>query len=181
MADDGEKKPAKLAHYRRNASRKTRKQLMIMERQLLVLELHVAGSSFTQISRHLESKGFKGCSRSNVGNDLDAALVDANEGNISKKKHLVQLELRRLDALTLAGWPRTVKKGEPEDIHAQLAIMTRRARYLNLEKPDRIEHTGVDGGPIETTMTHDLSKLSDADLVALKMIQSKLNETENAA
>lgn len=143
---------AKLANYKRNTSRATARQLKIQERQLLALELHTAGSSFSQISEHLKTKGYKGCSRSNVGKDVDAALEDANQDNIEKKKHIVQLELRRLDALTMSSWPRTMREGNPDDIHAQLAIMARRARYLNLEKPGKLEVTGKDGGPVETAI-----------------------------
>lgn len=40
---------------------------------------------------------------------------------------------------------------------------------------DRVEHTGKDGGPIETNVTTrwDLSKLSDAELDALAQLQAK--------
>ncbi len=178
--ENGKNQP-KLAHFKGGQGKWTAKELQILARRTLVLKLHLAGSTFDQISQHLKLKGYKGSSRSNVGKDLNATLEAARSEFTLKAADVVQIELERLDALTLSLWPRTMRDAYPKDVEAVLHIMDRRARYLGLDKPQMHEVTGAEGGPIETRMTHDLSKLSDAELVALKTIQSKLSESENAS
>lgn len=46
---------------------------------------------------------------------------------------------------------------------------------LNQTEKQQTEHTGRDGGPIETNTTVDLSKLTRDELKKLKEIQDKLN------
>jgi hypothetical protein len=83
---------------------------------------------------------------------------------------VVALELERLDTMIRVLWPKVLggtidgKKIAP-DLPAMdrvLRLMDRRARYLGLDQPERHEHTGKDGGPIQHE--YDFSHLSDAEL-----------------
>jgi hypothetical protein len=59
-------------------------------------------------------------------------------------EHVLQLELCRLDELTVAVWP-SATKGRLKAVEVVLALMERRAKYLGIEKPARMAFTDADG------------------------------------
>jgi len=138
MADEQTHAPT-VAHYTRRSRKITAKKLMIMEREDLCLELYTAGSSYRQISDHLATKGYEGCSKSNVGNDIASAIKRSREESKIKGKQIVEVELQRLNKMTLALWPRLMTNAKPKDIQAMLKIMDRRSKMLGLDRPKKVD------------------------------------------
>jgi hypothetical protein len=68
-----------------------------------------------------------------------------------KAERLCELEIRRLDALTMALAP-GIQSGDVRAILAAVRVMERRAKLLGLDGPQRF--AGPDGGPVAITVIH---------------------------
>lgn len=129
-------KKSKKAH----ATRPTEAEIIeIQERRELILNLRKSGASIRQISDHLKQKGIEHHSPATVHSDLQAELRELRERNRSLIEDIVELELERLDSLQFCLWAATIRKGDTFGVYAILAIMDRRADYLGLKKPRKIE------------------------------------------
>lgn len=80
---------------------------------------------------------------------VKAALEEATARRKEAAESLVELEISRLDEMTIGVMPKA-KGGDTFAISSVLAIMDRRARYLGLNAAEKKEITGKDGGPIES-------------------------------
>ena len=99
-------------------------------RELLVLELRLAGASYTQIQSEV---GFKGPS------GVHYALKRAMERNtIEGTDQLRALECGRLDKMQAAIWPQ-VLRGDAEAVRTVIRIMQRRALMMGLDAPIKID------------------------------------------
>jgi hypothetical protein len=120
-----------------------------------VVQLRLAGAGYELIARNL------GCS---VGGAY-AALKRAIDRQIKEINetagHVLELELKRIDVMLLGIWAKAMN-GDVGAIDRALKLMDRRARYLGLDAPQRMEHTGKEGGPIQHE--YDFSHLSDSEL-----------------
>ena len=71
------------------------------------------------------------------------------------------IEEERLDALLLQWWG-----AAQHDLHAfdrVLRLLERRAKLLGLDAAQKLEHSGKDGGPIQTDMKVILDALNDPE------------------
>ena len=71
-------------------------------------------------------------------------------------------------ALTVA-----VRNGDTQAVTALLRILERRARMLGLDAPQRLEHTGKDGGPIETQTKIKLAECTPEELEILERLHER--------
>ncbi len=135
-----------------------------------VVKLRLAGLSFPTIARNLS------CSVSGAHKACMRAIARRLEKIGETTEQVLQLELERLDVMLRVLWPKCLA-GEAGAIDRALRIMERRARYLGLDKPERHEHTGAEGGPIRHE--YDFSHLSDEELE--REIAATLAEAESVA
>lgn len=107
-----------------NRSRTTKANLEAHAKRLRALELRRAGATFDQIA---EQVGY--ASRGKAHDAVMAALADVIREPAEKT---LALELDRLDALTVALWPK-VRRGDEKAVQAVLRVMERRAKLLGLD------------------------------------------------
>lgn len=100
-------------------------------RSLAALDLRLAGASYRQIALQLQVS---------VGTAFHDVQRMIHEHAAEPAEEVRMQELARLDRLMLAHWPKAVA-GDREATRMVLAIMDRRARYLGLDAPIRIDHT----------------------------------------
>ena len=105
-------------------------RMQALERQRRALELRTAGHSYQAIADALGYRGPAGAYQA-VTNAATRLIQEPAE-------EVRRLELGRLDAMLRAIWPR-VENGELGAISQALAIQDRRARYLGLDAPVRID------------------------------------------
>lgn len=111
-------------------SRTSVRRLAAHERQIRALELRRQGKSFPEIAREL---GYRG-----VASAYDAVMGALRATLREPAEQVRALELERLDIMLNAVWPAALEG----DIAAQqqvLRLMDRRARYLGLDAPQRID------------------------------------------
>jgi hypothetical protein len=97
------------------------------ERRRQALELRKAGYGFEEIGRAL------GLSTAGAYKVVQTALKATYREPADDVR---KLELERLDRLTRGLWPRAIQ-GETEAIDRVLKLMTRRARLLGLDEPEK--------------------------------------------
>lgn len=99
-------------------------------RQVRALELRRNGASFDQIARDLGYGDRTGAHK---------AVLTALRDTLTEPAEAVRtLELARLDAMLEGIWPAAIA-GDVQAIHTVLKIQDRRARYLGLDQPIRID------------------------------------------
>ena len=98
------------------------------ERELQAVELRKAGLNYRQIGEVL------GISHVAVGKAVKRALATYSEQTKEATDELRQLELERLDALTLAFSPKAMA-GDTQAAKLILRVMEHRSRLLGLEPP----------------------------------------------
>lgn len=134
----------------------TAKEMSSFEKRNLILDLRENGASIRAISDHFATRGIAGGSVGNIHKHLVRALEDMLKNQRMKAKHIVQLELNKLDRVELAHFSRLLTSVEPDSIEklsrALGVVWRRRDSLLGLNKPVKHEHTGEDGGPIETSI-----------------------------
>jgi uncharacterized protein YerC len=126
------------------------------ERNKKILELRIAGASERQIADEV------GISDTQVHRVLHSTIEDMNKRMDHKAAIVKRLELERLDRMTLALFG---QRGDPRTADSLLRIMERRARYLGIDAPTKIDTTTEQRGPV--VIKHDLSKLTVEELDAL--------------
>ncbi len=116
----------------------------LSHRQHGAYQMRLAGASYRDIARAY------GVDKRTAGRDVkavhDQAMTEAFEGT----EQMRQASAARLDIALFAVMP-DVKKGNLKAVDAMLRIEKRRAELLGLDAPKRFEHTGENGGPIETS------------------------------
>jgi len=129
----------------KTASRRVRAAL----RRQQAVQMRLAGASYQQIADKLE------CTPSAAYKMVAKAMRDADNKTGEAAEMLRGLELARLDALMLAAWKQAVS-GHLGAIDRVLRIMDRRARYVGLDAPSRLDVTSAG----EKLASLDLSQLS---------------------
>ena len=103
----------------------------IIVRSIKALDLRLAGVSYRQIGEQLD------ISHTQAERDVQAMLDEmAQEPAEAVRK----AELARLDRLVMAHWPAALR-GDHRATATVLQIMDRRARYLGLDAPQKIDLT----------------------------------------
>lgn len=109
-------------------------QIELAERRAQALKLRKAGVMYEQIAERLGYSDGPHAARDITRGIRETPRDDAKE--------LVQLELLRLDQLLQSMWPEALK-GSTWHVDRCLAIADRRARYLGLDAPAKLEVTAV--------------------------------------
>jgi hypothetical protein len=100
------------------------------EKELRVLELRRAGFTFQRIAEEVGYKQASGAQR---------ALERIMARNIPQlPKEYVWQELDRLDRMQVALWPRAMK-GDDRAINTIIRLMERRAGYLGIDAPTKVQ------------------------------------------
>ena len=121
------------------ASPTSPQRLKALDKQRQALALRMAGASFDEIA---ESLGY--ADRGGAHKAVMAALQSTLPEPAAQVR---ELELKRLDRLWLGVWD-AATKGDLQAVDACLRIMKRRADFEGLDAPKKLEHGGIDGGPI---------------------------------
>jgi hypothetical protein len=121
------------------ASPTSPQRLKALDKQRQALALRMAGASFDEIA---ESLGY-----ADRGGAFKAVMAALQSTLPEPAAQVRELELKRLDRLWLAVWDGATK-GDLQAVDACLRIMKRRADFEGLDAPKKLEHGGIDGGPI---------------------------------
>jgi hypothetical protein len=111
-------------------SRNSPRRVKAAERQRQAMQLRIAGASFAAIARELGYAHPKGAERAIISGLRAFFREPASE--------LLPLELERLDRMQLALWPEAIA-GNVQAVMAVLRIMDRRARYMGLDAPHKVD------------------------------------------
>ena len=111
-------------------SRTSVRRLAARERQIRALELRREGKSFPQIAREL---GYR-----SVAGAYDSVMGALRETVREPAEQVRALELERLGLMFAAVWP-TALEGDIPAQQQVLRLMDRRARYLGLDQPLKVD------------------------------------------
>lgn len=75
--------------------------------------------------------------------------------------------------VTKASMEKEQRDGNPAFLQGVMTCIDRRCKLLGLDAAIKNEHTGKDGGPIQQTMQHDLSRLSVDELKIMRELAVK--------
>lgn len=103
-----------------------------LAQQSEALELRIAGGSYRAIARQM------GVGVRQAYEMVQAGLAELETLRTQDAERLRELELERCDRMQLA-LGRKVTAGEERAIRAAVAVMDRRARYLGLDAPSKVE------------------------------------------
>jgi hypothetical protein len=143
--------------------RKVKTQQQMMQ----ALEFRAAGASYRQIGDAL------GVSKPRAFKIVRKALDELVKHCEDTAERVRKLELHRLDRYRLA---LDSKKSDPRVADTLIRISERVAKLHGLDAPQRIEQTGLNGGPIQTRdVSQDLKKLSVDELEQLRRLQLKMD------
>lgn len=115
-------------------SKTSKRMLAAHERARQALELRKAGVSITVIAQQLGYTNASGAYKA-VERAILAVLREPAEA-------VIELELARLDEMLFSIWPR-VRAGDVLAVDRALRIMERRAKYLGLDAPKRVDITAT--------------------------------------
>lgn len=132
------------------------------ERRIKALTLYKAGMSTRQIGEQL------GVSNVSAWHYIKRGLEELSKEQNKIAQHVRDLELRRLDDMLRAIWPKVIT-GDLKAIDRVLAIQERRAKYLGLDSPDYtafLNQISIQQQQNNLTINmpqgHDLTKAIDA-------------------
>lgn len=111
-------------------SKTSERRLAARDRQIRALRLRQEGKSFPEIAREL---GYR-----SVAGAYDAVMGALHETLREPAEQVRSLELERLDQMLDAVWP-TALTGDIPAQQQVLRLMERRAKYLGLDAPARID------------------------------------------
>lgn len=100
------------------------------EKELRVLELRRAGFTFQRIAEEVGYKQASGAQRAHE-------RITARNAPQLPKEYVWQ-ELDRLDRMQVALWPRAMK-GDDRAVNTIIRLMERRAKYLGIEAPTKVQ------------------------------------------
>jgi hypothetical protein len=137
-----------------------------------ILDLSIAGMSEREIADEITRDGRWGSISDTTAHRVVCAALDReNELLSSKQDQLIRKELDRLDRMTVALF---ANRNDPRTADTMLRIMERRAKYLGLDSPIKIDANNRSTGEMKHTI--DVSKIETPDLDAIIAI---LDKTEN--
>lgn len=119
-------------------------QIAVEDWRLVALDLRREGKNYRQIAQEMGAKGGPS-SHSRAHELVIEALADLREKCREAAADIRDLEIQRCDAMIEALWP---KINRPRVVDSILRIMDRKARFLGLDAPKRIEASGAGGAPL---------------------------------
>lgn len=144
-----------------NSGRKVKSHQQMIQ----ALELRVAGASFRQIGEALS------VSKPRAFRIVRKALDELVEHCTDTAERVRQLELHRLDRYRLA---LDSRKSDPRTVDTLIRISERVAKLHGLDAPQRIEASGLNGGPIQTQEQQpDFGKFSRDELLIFAALHAK--------
>jgi hypothetical protein len=144
-----------------NSGRKVKKH----EQMIKAFELRAGGASYRQIGNVL------GVSKPRAFKIVRLALDELVQHCSETAERVKALELHRLDRYRLS---LDARKGDPRTVDTLIRISERVAKLHGLDSPQRIEASGLNGGPIQTQEQQpDFSKFSFDELLIFRALQLK--------
>ena len=144
------------------ANKRTRIQIEDDRRE--IASLYLQGKTQQAIAERLNM------TRQMVGYDLKAIQRRWREDTSRNLDEDKARELAKLDELERTHWQAWEDSLEQEDKHGNPAYLRgvidcidRRCKLLGLDSPQKLEHSGKDGGPIQTDMKVILDALNDPE------------------
>lgn len=155
--------------------------------------MRLAGYSYRQIRDLLESRGIAIVTHQAVRSCILVRLKAINDDMIRTAPTLLAQEISRIDAMIATVWPRAhgdvmrddegevivdESTGKPKrydydrkSMETLLKLVEQRAKFLGVDVK-RIELTGANGGPVQTSHTQalDVSKLGPAEVAMLELL-----------
>lgn len=119
-------------------------QIAVEDWRLVALDKRRAGKNFRTIAKELAAEGGP-TSTSRAHELVIEALADLREKCREAATDIRDIEIQRCDAMIEALWPKINRARVVDTI---LRIMDRKARYLGLDAPKRIEASGANGAPL---------------------------------
>lgn len=124
-------------------ARTNKVSLMALRRRQFVVEMRTTGAKYREIARAAvlrfgKSKLPRGWDERYAYKDLMRLLESTDAQLVEGREHIRQIELDRLDTMTMATWERAAT-GEREAIQTVLSLMQRRAKITGIDAP--IEYT----------------------------------------
>ena len=117
-------------------------EIEIEKRRKTVIVNLMAGMTYRDMAAALN------VSIGTIANDVKKVMGRLRKEQITNMEDVVQLELRRLDVILNKIWEK-VLDGDMAAADRVLKIQDQRAKFLPLYEPQRFEHSGPGGGPIE--------------------------------
>jgi hypothetical protein len=114
------------------------------EKEQKAVMMRKAGSTHQEIA---DALGWK--TEKSARNAIQRVLARTRKLTTETAEEMKQLIIARLDEMLLPQLARA-RKGEHLAVDAVVKIDAQRAKLLGLYPADRVEHTGVEGGPIQT-------------------------------
>lgn len=108
------------------------KRVEVAERRAKIVQMRLAGMSHDAIARQL---GIKGGARA-VSKDMTRALASAAKAQQESSEQLLDIEIKRLDRLMQALWPKALD-GDVKAVEACEKLITRRSYLLGLDQMNR--------------------------------------------
>jgi len=128
--------------------RSTAAKIKAIDKENTALELRKSGLAYSQIGQRM------GLSIGTVWSLVERALERNRVISRAEAKAYIEIEIARLDSLWNGLWPKIDPERNPDGIHANdvaaaIKVCERRAKLLGLDQPQRMEHSGPEGKPIE--------------------------------
>jgi len=127
-------------------------------RNKMILDLRIAGMSERDIAAEMAAKGYI-ISDTSVHRIVCTALDRENRLLSLKQDQLLRHELDRLDKMTVALF---ANRNDPAVANALIKIMDRRAKYLGLDSPIKIDANNRNTGEMKQSI--NFTQLSDDKL-----------------
>ena len=102
------------------------------ERREKALELRQAGMSYYYIGKQLD------VSKATAWKDVQRAIKEIQENYAETAMNVLTIELKRLDRLLLGLWQDAIK-GDKQAVDRVVKIMERKAKYLGLDAPEKMQ------------------------------------------
>lgn len=126
------------------------KAIETIEREAIAFELRKQGLSYNEIGKRLNTTS------TTAWNYVNSVLTSINEKLNEDVTRVRILEVSRLDDMLAKLYPK-IMAGQEGAITTALRIAERRSKMLGLDAPEKINHAGADGGPIEVSVIQGLS------------------------
>jgi hypothetical protein len=145
-------------------------EIEIEKRRKTVIANLMAGMTYRDMAAALN------VSIGTIANDVKKVMGRLRKEQITNMEDVVQLELRRLDVILNKIWEK-VLDGDMAAADRVLKIQDQRAKFLPLYEPQRFEHSGPGGGPIEI---RDIERVRDERWAAVQQqLLDAVKDTES--
>jgi DNA-binding CsgD family transcriptional regulator len=136
----------------KGARRPTAKSMVLAkDRELECLALRKAGATYDQIADKV------GVSREGARKAVCRAMAELSAATKEEADEVRHLELERLDVMLLGIWDKA-RRGDVQAIDRVLRIQERRARFLSLDMPDKVQLSGDADNPLHSKITVEFVK-----------------------